>query len=376
LQSTSSGATSHAAQQRSNFVATSFSEIGKVQTAKDAAPRNIAVLLPLSGNLGPQGNAIWQGILYAYYQMPPANRPTLTPYDLNQYNVSTAYDRAVADGADFVIGPLSKSDVENVADRNSEVTTLALNYSESSKGENFYEFGLSLRDDVRQIAEQLAKDGRARVITITNDDALGQTLFSNFSQLFNDNGGTIIDQIHVDSDTDLKPAIASALQVKTTRDPNSKKPLITRREDVDAIFLNVTPEQGRTIVPLLQYYYAGNVPVYATSLIYNGIQSVRQDYDLNKVVLTEMPWFVVPSDTYDSVQKIFAQSFPTNYKNYAKLYAVGIDAYRLAFQLGRLANTPNTFYSGVTGKLYMGANHQIYRQLAWGKFVKGKVGPW
>src|SRR5690606_28114687 len=43
-----------------------------------------------------------------------------------------------------------------------------------------------------------------------------------------------------------------------------------RRQDIDVIFLVAHQTQPRQIKPTLAFHYAGNIPVYATSHIYNG----------------------------------------------------------------------------------------------------------
>ncbi len=63
-----------------------------------------------------------------------------------------------------------------------------------------------------------------------------------------------------------------------------------RRQDVDFIFLSALSQAGRQIKPTLAFYYASDLPVYATSHIYSGEPAKTRDQDLNGISFTSMPW--------------------------------------------------------------------------------------
>src|SRR5205823_5983563 len=65
-----------------------------------------------------------------------------------------------------------------------------------------------------------------------------------------------------------------------------------RRQDADMIFMIAPPEYARQIKPLLNYYYAGNLPIYATSHVYQGIPNAALDNDLNGIQFCDMPWTI------------------------------------------------------------------------------------
>ena len=91
---------------------------------------------------------------------------------------------------------------------------------------------------------------------------------------------------------------------------------------------------GRQIRPLLRYFFAGNIPVYATSQIYSGRPNPQRDADLNGVMFCDMPWVLSPSNLSPSslarIQQQVQTAWPDSYANNAKLYALGVDAYRVA----------------------------------------------
>src|SRR3984957_16020306 len=78
-------------------------------------PTQIALLLPLSGRAEAFGVAVRDGFIAAYLEQSAATRPRLKIYDVAAESVASAYNRAVADGAGFVVGPLFKDEVAAVA---------------------------------------------------------------------------------------------------------------------------------------------------------------------------------------------------------------------------------------------------------------------
>ena len=86
-------------------------EISKLSKEAVLRPEQIALLLPLSGQYKKASHAIREGILSAWYD-DKNYRPKIKIYDTNALNISSVYQQAVAEGADFVIGPLEKQAIE------------------------------------------------------------------------------------------------------------------------------------------------------------------------------------------------------------------------------------------------------------------------
>src|SRR3546814_7116740 len=78
-------------------------------------PLKLAVLLPLSGNLATAGASVRDGLLAGYYGE-HRTRPEILFYDTanSSGGAIAAYNKAVADGADPVLGPLGRDGVEAV----------------------------------------------------------------------------------------------------------------------------------------------------------------------------------------------------------------------------------------------------------------------
>ena len=56
-----------------------------------------------------------------------------------------------------------------------------------------------------------------------------------------------------------------------------------------------------------------------------------------------------------------------------RLYAMGVDAYRLAPRLGQLKTLPESQVDGLTGTLSLSPSQRIQRQLPWAEFRDGQV---
>src|SRR4051812_10012688 len=73
-------------------------------------PQHVALLLPLSGNLASAGQAVKEGFLAAYYASQPRPELAIEFYDTaSQADINSLYQQAQQKGADFVIGPLTKT---------------------------------------------------------------------------------------------------------------------------------------------------------------------------------------------------------------------------------------------------------------------------
>tara|TARA_R110000868_G_scaffold410505_4_gene698785 strand:- start:13785 stop:15557 length:1773 start_codon:yes stop_codon:yes gene_type:complete len=347
-----------------------------------STPKHIALLLPMNNQFTPQAQAILNGFMQAYYQTPLLQRPQLSIVDTSQINMKTAYQQAAQDGADFIVGPLMKDHVNSLADYGPDIPVLALNYGSMSDSppDNFYQLGLSPDNEATQAALRMWKNGKSRVITITVAGDWGQSIVNDFSQRFQNLGGQVVASLAIDTKNNLTDEIAELMNVDRSqaRAAALRKTLgekftfiPRRRQDIDAIFINAPPGVARQVLPLLRFYYAGNTPVYATSVIFNGIAAARRDSDLNGVMFTDMPWAIAPTAGQVAIRKQFATLWSSNFAQYSKLYALGIDTYHMMSQLNRLKVFPQSAFHGFTGTLYLEPNGHLYRQLPWARFVRG-----
>jgi outer membrane PBP1 activator LpoA protein len=331
-------------------------------------PHQVALLLPITGPLGGPGTAIRDGFMAA-----ASNSTTkVRLYDTATGKASDLYQQALDEGADYVVGPLTKSDVATVAEMQHPVPTLLLNDVETTANANVYHFGLSPTNEARQVAVKASKRGYRRALVIAPTGPWGDEIVAAFKSQWESSGGTLVDRLAYGNNEDLNVAVRDLLQVSESqaREKQVKnllgqriQTIPSRREDFDLIFLLAYPTKARQIMPLLKYYFAGNVPVYATSAVYSGSPNIMKDKDLNGIIFSDMPWVFA--------NQVGNRNWPEQFNSYNRLYALGLDSFALSKQLNQLLLFPSLGIGDKNGVLYLNHAQQIARIPAWGQFKAG-----
>ncbi|MCP0914843.1 MULTISPECIES: penicillin-binding protein activator [Legionella] len=340
-----------------------------------ASPRQVALLLPTTGPLAGPGNAIRDGFMAAHAAGKEQNTK-IKVYNTHSANITMLYEQAVDEGADYIVGPLTKADVAIVGGLEHPVPTLLLNDYNGSAKNNVYQFGLSPSNEAKQVAVKARKQGHSRALIIAPAGTWGDEVSLAFMNQWRASGGRVVDAWHYQPKEDLDNSVREFLRI--TQGEARKKNLQRlfgrnlegvpmRRQDFDMIFLLAYPSKARQIMPLLKYYYAGDVPVYSTSSVYAGSINALKDRDLNGIIFCDMPWVF----THHSGNK----NWPEQFNSYNRLYALGMDSYALATQLNQLLLFPALGVNEKSGILYLSPNQQIARVLTWGQFKQGMAKP-
>jgi len=162
-------------------------------------PRQIALLLPLSGNNAAAGKAIRNGFLGAYFNatagLEEAQQVHL--YDVNASGGAlAAYESAVREGAEFVVGPLLRRNVSDLAAETLlPVPVLALNYVPENvlAPPGFYQFALAPEDEARSAATRTINDDLKRGVALVPDNTWGRRVLASFTNEFEAAGGQLLD---------------------------------------------------------------------------------------------------------------------------------------------------------------------------------------
>lgn len=338
-----------------------------------APPKRMALLLPTAGPLAGPAHAIQDGFMAAYEASSRHTKVQVRVYNTNLDSVASVYDQAVADGAEYIVGPLTKSHAAEIAGLHHPVPTVLLNDVDASIKEDAYQFGLSPANEARQVAARAHKNGFGHALIIAPSGAWGESVASAFTQQWRDTGGQIVETFYFEPTEDLTPAIRQLLHVSANVDHQKRSktatpsPLPMRRQDLDVIFLVAYPTKARQIVPLLRYYYAGDVPVYATSSVYSGSVDAMRDRDLNGVIFCDMPWVFA--------HQMGQRHWPEQLNSYNRLYALGFDSYALSSQLNQLILFPALGVDDKSGVLYLTQGNRIARILTFAQFRQGVAQP-
>ena len=359
-------------------------------------PQKIALLLPSRNKFAKAATAIKNGFLSAYYAQPDKeNRPVLQFYDSGNDTESfwAAYNTAIADGADFIIGPLDKPSVNLLSESaDLDVPTMALNYSSTASGinsddtpvstpKNLFQFGLSPEDEAEQVAERAWLNNYSSALILVPQGKWGERVRHAFKNRWQQLGGVVAEyQTYNPQNNDFSGPIRKVLNIDESERRHSllhatinHKTYFTprRRKDIDFVFIAAFPRQARQIRPQLKFHHAANLPVFATSHIFTGKTNAQMDRDMNGVFFGDMPW-VLPGETrHKELKKQISKLWPNASEKYARLYALGIDAHDMIPSLNRLIAYRSEFYPGETGNLYLDDNNRIHRRLLWLGFKKG-----
>jgi uncharacterized protein len=348
-------------------------------------PRHIALLLPLSGQNAAAGSAIRNGFLGAYFAAATEleDEQEIRLYDVNGGGgAPEAYEQAVTDGAQFVVGPLLRPEVAALAAQSPlSVPVLTLNYLPDGTiaPPGFYQFALAPEDEAVSAADRALADGHRRAVALVPNNDWGRRMLSSFATAFEAGGGVLLEY------RDYRPtmqdfsfeieglmALTESVQRYQRLRANIGGPLQfdpRRRQDVEFVFLGADAKAGRLIKSQLKFHYAGDLPVYSTSFIYS--MDGRSNSDLNGVMFADTPWVVAPRPWMSHLPALYDEYWP-NERRLARLHAMGYDAYQLVAELHAAGSEPMPELSGATGRLYLDAEGRIHRRLAWARFVGGR----
>lgn len=345
-------------------------------------PRQIALLLPLNENLGVFGRAIRDGIIGAHYEASrdQENGSVIRVYDTTTIDIAEAVRTAIADGAELIIGPLDRDRVARAIETSAgDVPMIVLNrVSDAPSRPNVYQFGLAPEDEIVQVANQTWREGYRKALAIVPDTSWGARNFELFRYVWTGKGGTITDVARFGEDADYSDVIRQVLDVDESETRASELRRITglnfqhearRRQDIDFVLLLASPKQAGAINPTLDFYYAEDLPVYATSHVHEHNAESMDLMDLNRIRFCDMPWKLV---TPSSVQRAVVSAWPGAEGALAPFYALGVDAYHLYPRLRQLETIKDEKAFGVTGILNM-TNRVIQRRLMWAQFRDGEV---
>jgi len=345
----------------------------------------IALLLPQEGPLAGVARALRDGFMAAHFQAQQSGQPAPAVQVFDSSRITSLddfYRQAQAAGVQLVVGPLEKPLVKKLAaNQQLPITTLALNYADAGQTAppQLFQFGLAAEDEAREVSRRARADGKVRAVALVPSGEWGDRVLAAFRKDWESNGGTLLAAERIAQPVALAQQIADLFQLRQSEGrAKSLQSTVggniaaqpSRRQDIDFIFLASTPQQAQQIKPTLNFQYAGDVPVYATSNLYSASGDVNQYNDMNGIRFCETPWLL---DTSNSLRQQVVQQWPQAAGSLGRLYAMGVDAYSLAPRLGQLKTLPDNRIQGLSGSLSMNANQRIERQLPWAEFAGGQV---
>lgn len=318
--------------------------------AGNGAPLRIALLLPLqSATLGDAAAAVRDGVMAAW-ELEPDNI-SITAIDTGDVAQDVLYRYAQAvQQHDAVIGPLSRSAVTTLA-ASALVSkpTVVLNYPEGHGSADastlpplMLAMGLSLEDEARQLARRAAANLPVSIVSTATP--WQQRVAAAFAAQWQADG---------------HPALRAELG--TPDGELSDSEILQwyaglRSQRPGLLFSAMGAEQTRHLLAVLAEADAGEPdPLLPTLQIYgtSALNTGQPLPTLNGVRLLDLPWRLQPDH---AAVMSYPRPTPSAGADLERLYALGIDAYRVLRAISRAPDGAIRL-DGVTGQLRVDFGH-------------------
>lgn len=303
-----------------------------------APPVRIGLLLPLrSDALGAPASALRAGFLAAWERDRAGFTVNVIETGDTPGDALDAYMAALKDN-DIIVGPLARSAVSAIAGSGAvNKPTIALNHPDGKGGEalppNMLVVGLSIEDEARQVAQWAASEFPGSSALIVSGTASWQRrIAAAFAAQWKALGNR--------AELTELPASGGYL---------NENGIISLKTRIDAdpptlMFAALDADQLRQVRSIV----GTSLTTFGTSSVNPGTGQASALVDLDGTRLLDMPWEVHPEHSAVMVYPRFLGS--NRSLDHDRLYALGIDAFRIARQLALKPNTPFKL-DGVTGRL-------------------------
>jgi outer membrane PBP1 activator LpoA protein len=350
-------------------------------------PAQVALLLPADGNYAAASTPIREGFFAAYLDAGRnhAPRPVIRVYDSHGTadGAIKAYQQAVSDGANLVVGPLTRGEVAAVfGQAQLPVPLLALNHPDDRQlpAGDTSEFGLLPETEGAQAADHMIERGLHHAYVLVSNDDFAQRAAGAFKAELAARGGQLdgmltltsftnaVSGLNIPHGSPAAPASASSTDAASAATDNGSS-----AGNDTGIFISMRPNQARMLIPQLLIANI-HLPVFATSHIYDGSDDATANRDLDGVEFCDAPWLFDAQPGLPSHADIATQ-LPAAQGSAARLFAFGMDAWNLVPYLDWLRTHPGSYMPGASGQLTADQFGRIRRVLIWAQFQDGLARP-
>jgi outer membrane PBP1 activator LpoA protein len=306
--------------------------------AADPPPATVLLLLPAPNSpFARAADAVRQGFLAAQAASPQPMTVRVLEIDDDSRQLPRALADARAQGVDVIAGPLARAQVNATmkAEISAPMVTLSLPDTDALAPAPMLVFGLSVEQEARVLVRAAlatlapARAGARtapRFVLLTGEGALARRAAAAFRDALREAG-------------ERATAIAVDLRYDSLQEIGDR----VFRAEADAVFLALDAREAAIVRPRL----AHDLRLFATSQVHlGGAEGLLLAHDLDGVHFVDVPWLLEPD--HPAVM-VHAQPPQPLSAELSRLYALGIDAYRLAdlWRTGRARFE----LDGVTGAL-------------------------
>ncbi|KEY59919.1 penicillin-binding protein activator [Serratia sp. DD3] len=428
-----------------NPAATSLpTQLSQVQNFTQASASHIALLLPLNGQAKVFADAIQQGFVAAQsgvtlamqVQAPAAtNSPdqaaigsntesaaapateaentapvtavetaTAVPtpmtissqvkvYDTTSQPLTALLAKAQQEGATLVVGPLLKTDVEQLAGTPTPLNVLALNQPEQPKDNpNICYFALSPEDEAHDAAHHIWEQQKRQPLLLLPRGAFGVRIAKAFAEEWQKLGGQTVLRQEIGSAGELRqmvngggirmsgtpvtvsaPAEQSVTIAGLTIPAQPSETSTTIGGGVDAVYIVAGQNQLALIKPLIDMTTnsRSKPAIFASSRSYQAGAGPDFRLEMEGVQFSDIPLL---AGVNPQLQQQVSRQLRNDY-SLVRLYAMGMDAWALANHFAEMRQLPGFQVAGATGVLSSSQNCVINRKLTWLQYRQGSVVP-
>lgn len=298
-------------------------------------------------------------------------------YDTDSKPLATLLAQAQADGMDLIVGPLLKGDVATLATANTPLNILALNELDTPIARpNVCYFSLSPEDEARNAAQFIRQDNKTAPLVLTPDNSFGRRIAQSFADEWQKNGGGVV--LHQTFSGNPGSSLSLTGVPVQPSSPAAAQPDGTVVQPqpvsggVDSVYIIATSDQLIYIKPALEFATSarGRPAFYASSRSNKAGTGKDFQFEMEGLKLTDIPLIAGGNPQLLSQA---AGKFGNDYTR-VRLYAMGMDAWRLANQFGDMQRHTLRM-NGASGNITVTDNCTVYRHLPWLVFKQGNLAP-
>jgi len=328
----------------------------------------IAILLPFTGQYAGISHQIRNGILKNHFQQLKHQKSALEfdfydSSDLTQ--IQSLYQTAMAQGAEWAIGPLRKTAIEQLTPL-APKNVLALNQVDLP---SIWQFNFKSESEAHQINQQLCHQNFQRIgilsSTMDADTRLAQDILFGWHQQSQNRNQTAILKTYPARNPNLRQALGSLINEKQSQERNNNLRWLfgqnlqftpRLRQDLDAIVLVGNERRLAVFKPQFEFFDL-NLPTYGTSKITpSQLFQTPLNPDLAGLIFPTLPAAILPV----SVETAFE--------------AYGWDSLTLVQNLNRL-DSGLCLNNGVTGRLKI-QDREVDHLFIWARYnARGQAVP-
>jgi outer membrane PBP1 activator LpoA protein len=359
----------------------------KVTELVQVEPLNVnrlAVLIPLSGANERLGDALKAGVLAAL-DTHPLEQTLFIDESLSAAEISLKLSEFKAD---FVIGPLLKSNIEKLSTAQTliDYPVMHLNSFEGERiSQQHFFFALSPEHEIQQALERFLTAGYQKPMLLAPNNSNGQRLVEYFNQQWqrysevkpqvgfyagkDDMPKTITGLLEVDQSKERIQVVKSLFKQEVESETRS-------RSDIDVIYILGDATETRLIKPYLDVNvstFADRIPLYASSKSHSKQIDSTDKGDLEGLYFTELPWMLDGQIKQHNLRQQYERLWPENTDISQRLFAMAYDATSLLGDVKQLSMIQGKRFAGISGELSIETNGYVTRTLDWAQYKNKQI---